>query len=201
MIRTMTLGLTGGVFGRATALVAGATLFASGSLGAIQVIYSKKPGHPTATVPGAVDFAGLPEATEFRGIEKLIVSPDGSRWLLQARTTQNDRRDLVIIAGQGTTGSLLNVGGVKFQEGQPAPITGTSTDGFIDFFQSAVGRFDDQNRFVIGVRARTVQDYPGTTSISSPSAMRAVVWDGTNLTVPVKQTDLYTGLVDLSPNV
>jgi len=190
-------------FGRVAALsaAAGAALSATGSLAAVQVIYSKKTGHPTATVPGAVDFAGQPEAAEFRGIERLVVSPDGSRWFVQARTTQNDRRDLAVIAGQGTTGSLLNVGGVKFQEGQPAPIGSGVNDGFVDFFPSGLGRFDDQNRYVLGVRARTVQNFVGTSSVSSPAAMRAVVWDGTNLTVPVKQTDPYTGLIDLAPNI
>jgi hypothetical protein len=181
---------TGALMVAGLALVAG-----SASAVPIQVIYSKKTGHPTATIPGAVNFAGAPEAAEWRGIENLAVSPDGSRWLLLGRSNQSDHRDTLVMLGQGAAGSVLNVGGHVFQEGQPAVTAGGGDSGWIEFFPSGFGRFNSANNFVLGIRARTTQDYVSSAT-SATDGQRAVVWNGTNLNVAFKQLDPYSGMMD-----
>ena len=158
----------------------------------VEVIFSKKPGHPTAVVPGAVDLNGQPEAVEWKG---LAVSPDGSRWILAFRMTGTADHDVGIVSGSGLSGSVLTVntasGPFVVQEGQPAPF-GNATS-FVDFIPSGFGRFDSSNRMVFGVRARTTQ----TGSTTAPDAMRVLRLGTDNVaTLAFKQTDLYFNLQD-----
>jgi hypothetical protein len=179
--------------------------------GPIEVIYTKKAGDPKAAVAGAVGLDGSPEAVEWKAMEDLVVSPDGSRWMIRARTTAAADHDTGIVSGTGTAGTMMSVStasgpfimqegrpapfgnAVIMQEGRPAPF-GNAAD-WIDFFPSGFGRFDDNNRLVFGIRARTTQ----TGATTAADANRVLRWDGTVSTLAFKQGDLYTGLQDLAP--
>jgi hypothetical protein len=169
----------------------------AGSLlaGPVEVIYCKKSGTPKAAVPGAVDLSGNPEAVEWKAMEDLAVSPDGSRWIVRARTTAASDHQTGIVNGQAATGSMLvaNAPGGPYviQAGRPAPF-GASAD-WIDFIPTGFGRFDDTNHLVFGIRARTTQS--GATS--SPDANRVITLSGSAATLAFKQGDLYTGMVDI----
>jgi hypothetical protein len=184
---------------RAIALAAGLALPAAAlAVGPIEVIYSKKPGHPTSVLPGAVDLTGAPEVTAWKAIEDLVVSPDGSRWMVKSRSTTAETHNSGIVMGSGTTGSIWTIstasGPFVMQEGQPAPF-GNASDWF-DFVASAFGRWDDNGNLVFGFRARTTQ----TGSTAAADAMRAVKWNGTTATLAFKQGDLYTNLQDIPAN-
>jgi hypothetical protein len=168
------------------------------AIGPVEVIYTKKTGHPKAVVPGAVDLSGSPEFVEWRGIEDLAVSPDGARWILKARTTAAADHDTGIVMGSGTGGAMFGVntasGPFIMQEGRPAAFGATAS--WYDFVPSGFGRFDEQGNLVFGMRCRTTQ----TGSTASADAMRVMVWDGSTATLAFKQTDLYFNLQDLPPN-
>jgi hypothetical protein len=178
-------------------LLAALGLAAPAVAGPLEVIYTKKAGHPKAAVPGAVDLSGNPESVEWKGIEDLAVSPDGSRWIVKARTTAATDHDTGIVAGSGAAGAMMTVstasGPFIIQEGRPAPF-GASAD-WIDFIPSGFGRFDQSNNLVFGVRARTTQ----TGSTTSPDAMRVCTTIAGDTTLAFKQGDLYLNLQDLSP--
>jgi hypothetical protein len=153
----------------------------------IEVIYTKIPGHPTASIPGTRDLAGNPAPSDFRAMENLYGSPDGSRWLLKGRTQLGSDLETMLLVGSGTTGTIL------IQEGQPA-----LGGGWYDFIGSDVGRFNDFNDAAFSVRCRTVQ----TGSNSPPDGHRVLRWHASSntLTLEFKQGDPYTGLVDAAPN-
>ncbi|MGE0481465.1 MAG: hypothetical protein AB7Q17_13435 [Phycisphaerae bacterium] len=149
----------------------------------MQVIYTKIPGHPTAAIPGVLDLAGLPTTSDFRSIEGLRVSPDGSRWVLVARTQLGSDLENILLMGSGTTGTAFA------QEGQPIP-TGAAGELF-DFFGSGVGEFNTLNHFAYSARARG-----GVAAVFQ----KVIYWDGTNQAIAFQMGDLYTGLMDLAPN-
>jgi len=183
----------------AVVLASVAGLAATVAAGPIEVIYTKKAGHPKAAVAGAVSLSGSPEAVEWKAMEDMVISPDGSRWMIRARTTADADHDTGIVMGMGTGGSMLSIstagGPFVMQEGRPAPFGNTAD--WIDFFPSGFGRFDDNNRLVFGIRARTTQT---GSVVTAADANRVLRWDGTVSTLAFKQLDLYTGLEDLAPN-
>jgi hypothetical protein len=170
-------------------------LLAAGDLSAlalarsgIQVIYTKIPGHPTAAVPGAVDLDGNPAATDFRALEDLIFSPDGTHWILRGRTQLGSDLESILILGSGTSGTMFA------QEGQH--ILGGQPDERYDFFGSAIGRFDDSGNFAYSARARTGPN--GSTS--APHGQRVLFWDHSSTTLRFEEGDPISGLLDQPPN-
>ena len=111
-----------------------------------QVIYTKIPTSPTSIVPGALDLAGAPAVTNIRALETIRMSPDGSTWLLSARTQQGPDLETILLIGSGTAGTMF------MQEGQPVP--GAPAGELIDFFGSGVGKFNDNNQLALSLRAR-----------------------------------------------
>ncbi len=168
---------------RLTVLASAAAISAAAALTAhaaeIEVIYTKINGSPTAIVPGALDLAGLPAVTEWRAMETLRVSPDGTKWVLRGRTQLGSDLETVLVAGSGTVGTMLS------QEGQPIP-TGAPGELF-DFFGSDVGSFNTSNDFAYAARARG-----GVASVFH----KVLVWDGVSQSIAFQMGDLYTGLVD-----
>ena len=152
--------------------------------GPIQVIFTKIPGTPKAAVPGAVDLTGAAAATDFRALEDMFISPDGSRWMLKGRTQLGSDLENILISGSGTAGTRL------VQEGNFIP--GGLADERYEFFGSGVGRFNELNHFAFSARARTM----ATGSTSAPSGQRVLYWDGTTITLKFKEGDLITGLSD-----
>ncbi len=146
-----------------------------------EVIFTKIPGHPTAAVPGALDLSGNPAASDFRALEDLMVTPDGSRWMIKGRTQLGSDLENILILGQGSTHSNFA------QEGQPIP-SGSAGELF-DFFGSGVGRFDDNGNFAFSARAR------GTSTLQ-----KVLYWNGSTFTTTAIQGQFYTGLQDLIPN-
>lgn len=170
---------------RVAALVGAAV--AMPALAQIDVIYTKISGHPTAVVPGAKDLAGNPVATDFRAMENLFGSPDGTRWFLKGRTQLGSDLETVLLLGGGDSGTAL------VQEGQPA-VGG----GFYDFIGSGVGRFDDVNNAAFSVRCRAVQEGSG----SLPNGHRVLRYTQSSgaLSLAFAQGDPYTGLQDTNPS-
>jgi hypothetical protein len=84
-------------------LVAAALFCAPASAQSLQVIYCEIPSSPKSVVPGALETTtGLPEATNFRALEDLFVSPDGTRWMIKARTQQGTDRRTSCSSGPAT---------------------------------------------------------------------------------------------------
>ncbi|NUP95324.1 MAG: hypothetical protein HUU28_04090 [Planctomycetaceae bacterium] len=165
-------------------LVAAALFCAPASAQSLQVIYCEIPASPKSVVPGALETTtGLPEATNFRALEDLFVSPDGSRWMIKARTQQGSDEENIMLLGSGLSGTMFA------QEGQPVP--GGVSGELVDFFGSGVGRFDSTNRFAYSLRARG--------GLSS-TFQKVVVWNGTSSTITTQMGDLYTGLQDIPAN-
>ena len=168
---------------RTSALVVLAGLLAAPLSANIEVIYTKIPGHPTAAVPGALALNGNPLASDFRALEDLFLSPDGSMWMVKGRTQAIPDEENILILGSGLSGTMFS------QEGQPIP--GGAANEIVDFFGSAIGQFNANNDFVYTVRARG-----GVASVFQ----KVVVYDGTNHCVVWQMGDLYTGLVDVLAN-
>ncbi|MFZ2875333.1 MAG: hypothetical protein WAZ94_12745 [Phycisphaerales bacterium] len=150
-----------------------------------QVIYSKVGGHPTATIPGALDASGAPVTAEFRAMEDLIGSTDGTQWLLKGRTQLGSDLETMLMLGSGTTGSVL------IQEGQPA-----LGGGWYDFIGSGVGRFNTEGDFAFSARVRT----GATGSTSAADGHRVHKSTSGVLSLAFKQLDPYTGLSDTNPS-
>lgn len=125
----------------------GVALAAVASAEKIEVIYSKKPGHPTANIPGTRDLAQQPAASDWRAIEDFSVSPDGRKWMVKGRTQLGGDLETVMVLGSASAGTMWA------QEGQPIP--GIATGELYDFFDtpSPVG-FDTQGGFVLSFRAK-----------------------------------------------
>ena len=170
------------------AIVAGAAglCVAAGAASAqnLEVIYTKIPTHPTSIIPGALDLSGQPVETRWRSLETIIVSPDGSRWFLSGRTQLGSDLEVIALMGSGTEGTMW------LQEGQPVP--GGEPGELIDFLGSGLGRFDDNNRFALSLRAR---------GGASATAQKVVFWDGENFSIPFTQGTLLQELVDHPNNV
>lgn len=95
-----------------------------------KVIFTEIAGHPTAVVPGALDAAGVPVATDFIALEDLAVRQDGGRWMLKARTAQPTTNDSILLLGSATSGAMFA------QDGQP--LQGGAPGEQYDFFDSPV---------------------------------------------------------------
>ncbi|MFM9958414.1 MAG: hypothetical protein ACKVZJ_10075 [Phycisphaerales bacterium] len=146
------------------------------------IIYTKIATSPTSVVPGALDLAGLPAATNFRALEDLIMSPDGSLWLLKARTQQGADSETILMMGSGLTGSAFA------QEGRP--IIGGASGELYDFFGSAIGsgRFNTLNQFAFSARAR---------GGSAAVFQKVIRWTGgASFTVPFAMGSSISGLLD-----
>ena len=151
----------------------------------MEVVYCEIPTSSKSVVPGALDTGtGLPEATNFRAIENLFVSPDGTTWLVKGRTQQGSTEENILLLGSAGAGSMFA------QEGQPMP--GGAPGELVDFFGSGIGRFNESNQLAYSARARG-----GSASVFQ----KVIYWDGTTSTIPTQMGDLYTGLDDLAPNV
>jgi len=151
----------------------------------VEVIFCEIPASPKSIAPGALDLAGLPAVTNFKSLEDLFVSPDDSIWIVRGRTQQGT--DLENIMVRGTRGGSF---GNFAQEGQPIP--GGAAGELFDFFGSAAGRFNGLGQFAYSARARG-----GVAAVFQ----KVLMWDGANTTLRMQMGDLYTGLVDLAPNV
>ena len=150
-----------------------------------EVLFCEIPASPKSTVPGALDeTTGLPEATNFRAIENIFASPDGSRWMVKGRTQQGNTEENILLVGSGSSGTMLA------QEGQPVP--GGAPGEVVDFFGSGLGRFNALSEYAYSVRARG-----GSSSVFQ----KVVHWDGVGSTIVTQMGDSYTGLDDLAPNV
>jgi hypothetical protein len=112
----------------------------------IEVIFTKIAGHPTSIVPGAVDPSGAPVVTEFRAMEDLVLSPDGSRWVIKGRNQMATESDTMLLMGSGLNGEVFA------QEARPIP--GGAAGEVFDFFGSGTGRFNSLNQFAYSARAR-----------------------------------------------
>ncbi|HRP62882.1 MAG TPA: hypothetical protein PK400_06290 [Phycisphaerales bacterium] len=146
----------------------------------IEVIYTKFAGHPKAIVPGALDLSGNPLTTEFRAMEDLIGSPDGTHWMLKGRTQQGSDGEVILMIGSG------NVGSVFAQRGQP--VHGGAPGEVYDFIGSGVGRFNEANDFVFTARAMPTNRHKVIRSIGGVAS------------VFMKQDDPYLGLIDNPPS-
>lgn len=143
----------------------------------IQVIFSEVTGHPTATVPGALDLAGMPLATEFKAMEDFVVSPDGTQWLLKARNTAGSDLETMMLLGGGVSGTILA------QEGQP--VAGGVAGELYEFFDPVAG-FNDNGDYAFGARARG-----GVSSVKE----KVIKFDG-SFSIVVQESDQAFGLTD-----
>jgi hypothetical protein len=148
----------------------------------IKVIYTRKPGDPTAVVPGATDSAGVPVVTEFRAMEQLVGSPDGTNWLIKGRTQQVGVNETMLMWGSGNTGSVFG------QQGRPIP--GGAPGEVYDFFSTTVGRFNENNDFAFAARATG-----GVASIFQ----KIIKVVGGNGTIAFAMGSPLTGCSDLAP--
>ncbi|TWT44101.1 hypothetical protein RAS1_05080 [Phycisphaerae bacterium RAS1] len=179
----MTLPRRLGWFAAGACAAAGLASTGLAAGGPIEVIYTKIPTHPSSIVPGAKDLAGMPALTNFRAMENLYLSPDGSLWAFSGRTQQGSELETIVLMGGGLTGTAFQ------QEGQPVP--GGVAGELIDFFGSGVGRFNDVNHFAYSLRAR---------GGSASTFQKVIYWNGTTSSIVMQMGDLYTGMVDLLPN-
>ena len=70
----------------------------------MDVIFCEIPTSSKSIVPGALDeTSGLPELTNFKSIEGLYLSPDGTQWMIKARTQQGNTEENILLRGGGTT--------------------------------------------------------------------------------------------------
>ncbi len=153
-----------------------------GNFRAMQVIFTEITGHPTAQVPGARDLSGLPIDTEFKALEDLHVSPDGSRWFIKGRNWAGGFLETMVLTGSGTVGDMLA------QEGQP--LQGGVGGELYDFFDSTAG-FNDANDLAFGARARN--------GVSSQAEKVIKVIGGVH-SIVVQQGDAAPGLTDNPPS-
>ncbi|MBX3351816.1 MAG: hypothetical protein KF684_02685 [Phycisphaeraceae bacterium] len=170
------------------AACAGASVLAGN---AVEVIYTKIATHPSSIVPIALDLNGDPVETNWRALEDIILSPDGSRWILKGRTNQGSSIENIMLLGAGDGSQVAH-----FAQGRQ-PIPDGAAGEVYDFFGSGLGRFNDQNQFAYSARAtgglasvfQKVIVYTGGMT-PSPSDYQLVTQMG----------DLYTGLVDSGAN-
>lgn len=168
------------------ALAGSAVLCGAASAGGLVVteqktIWTKIATSPTSIVPGAQDLAGAPAVTNFRALEDLIMSPDGSKWVVKGRTQQGADSETILLMGSGLSGTMFA------QEGRP--VHGGVAGELYDFFGSSLGagRFNTLNQFAYSARARG-----GVSSVFQ----KVIRWDGVNFTIPFQMGSLITGLVD-----
>lgn len=151
--------------------------------GDIEVIFTEVPNHPTAQVPGAKDLAGNPVSTEFKALETLSVSPDGSLWIVKGRNWLGADLETMLLIGSGTVGDMLAQEGQPVHDGVPGEL--------YDFFGSSPAWFNDLNQFCYTARARG-----GDTN----TKQKGIFFDGVNFSIVRMESDPALGLVDLPPN-
>jgi hypothetical protein len=156
----------------------------------IETIYTKIAGHPTAQIAGTVDLNGNAAASEWKGLESLVIKPGGHDWLVKGRTTLGADLENVAVLGSGRTGTMF------IQEGQHAP--GGLADERYEFFGTSssitqpFGRFDENGRFGFAALIRNAAT--GTTPAAN--GRRVFKLDGSGVSVLFKQGDSYTGCFD-----
>lgn len=96
--------------------------------GEVKVIFTEITTHSSGTVPGALDAASAPVATNWLAIEDLAVRQDGGQWCIKGRTTQATTNDSILIIGSGLSGTMF------CQDGQP--FQGGTGGELYDFFDS-----------------------------------------------------------------
>ncbi len=159
---------------------AAALLLAPATLGGeIEVIFTEVSGHPTAVVPGARDLAGDPVFTEFKALEILSVSPDGSQWILKGRNWLGDQLETMLLIGSETTGEVFA------QEGQP--VHDGAAGELYEFFGSGPPHFNELGQFVYTARARD-GDFD--------RKQKGIFFDGTNFNMVRQESDPAFGLAD-----
>ncbi len=146
------------------------------TVGPIEVIYNKIPTSPKSVVPGAIDLNGDPAATNFRAIEDLFLSPDGTKWMLKGRTQLGSDLENIMILGGDTVGDRF------LQEGEQVP--GAAPGELVEFFGSTVGRWNTLNEFAFSLRPRGANDL-----------QTVLYWNGA-FNLEFREGDLYTGLSD-----
>jgi hypothetical protein len=149
----------------------------------IEVIFTEVPGHPTAVVPGAMDLNGDPVFTEFKALEDLSVSPDGSQWILKGRNWLGDQLETMLLIGSGTTGAVFAQEGQPVHDGLPGEL--------YDFFGSSPPHFNELGQFVYTARAR---------GGVAANAQKGIFFDGTTYHMVRQQGDPAYGLIDYPPN-
>ncbi|MGE3181796.1 MAG: hypothetical protein AB7N71_09205, partial [Phycisphaerae bacterium] len=147
--------------------------------GDIQVIYSEIAGHPTAQIPGFLDLAGMPLAAEFKALEDLTLSPDGSMWILKGRALSDSDIEEILLIGSGNSGTMLAQAGQPVAAGEPGEL--------YDFFDASAG-FNTNNDFVFGARARN-----GDTTIKE-KIIRSI---GGNFEMMLTESAPINGMLDI----
>ena len=157
------------------------SLFLTSSVfaGDIEVIYSEAPGHPTAVVPGARDLNGDLVTTEFKALEVLSVSPDGSDWILKARNWLGSDLETMLMRGSGVCGKVLAQEGQPVHDGEPNEV--------YDFFGSSPPHYNELNQFVYTARAR---------GGDSTTKQKGIFYDGTDFFIVRAESDPALGLAD-----
>lgn len=140
------------------------------------IIYSEIIGHPTAVVPGARDLSGVPVVTEWKTLEDMAVSPDGSAWMVKGRSKDGTSLEIAMVQGSGLVGDMLA------QEGQQIP--GETVGALYDFFDAEFA-FNDANDLAFGGRARGAS--------TDEMLLRSL---GGAVSVVVRDTSPANGLVD-----
>lgn len=159
---------------------AGALLIASAALAAeIEVIFTEVPGHATAVVPGAKGLNGDPAFTEFKALETLSVSPDGSQWILKGRNWLGDQLETMLLIGSGICGEVLAQEGQPVHDGEPNEV--------YDFMGSSPAHFNELGQYVYTARARGGD--PDT-------KQKGIFFDGVNYNMVRRESDPAYGLVD-----
>ena len=148
----------------------------------IQVIYSEVPGHPTAAVPGARNLAGELVDTEFKALESLNFSADGTQWILESRNQLGSDLETQLLMGTGMSGEMLA------QEGQPVV---DGAPGEVYDFMDGVAGFNDMGHFAFGARARG-GDFD--------TKEKVIKYDG-KFEIVVQESDPAKGLEDDPGNV
>ncbi len=149
-----------------------------------RVIFSEIAASPTGVVPGALDAAGMPVATNWLAIEDLVVRQDGGQWCIKGRTTQATTLDSILILGSGITG-------VNFaQDGQP--MQGGIPGEQYDFFDTPNPiSWDTAGNIGLSFRAK------GGVANTLEKLVRVVGGVHTQL---LQQGALLTGLTDVPAN-
>lgn len=105
-------------------------------------IYTRIAGDPTSVVPGLVDYDDQPVFGQFDSMLNINVSPDGTRWTVDASSDLSDTNiDSVMMLGSGFTGTVFA------QEGKQAVDAAPCTT--YTFFDDDVG-FNSNNDFSWG---------------------------------------------------
>jgi hypothetical protein len=85
--------------------------------GDVKVIFTEIVTDPSGTVPGALDSASMPVATNWLAIEDMSLRSDGGQWCIKGRTTQATTNDSILVLGSNLTGTMFCQDGQPFQGG------------------------------------------------------------------------------------